>query len=134
MHAILTAGFLTLSPSSEPRPLSKDVQAVRIYEGSARLLNGEEPDSSLTLLPAGVYFTNRGYDTLNIATQQLQANLHAMEGKVRDYEAAALTPCPEVESPPLKGWTARDMVLVGAVGVVVGLVGGVVLVGLARAQ
>lgn len=132
LRATLTAGLLTLSATPEARPLPPELQAVRILEGSARLLVSDVPESHLTLLPRGVYFTDRGYDALNIATQQLQANLKAMEGRVRDYERNALAPCPVVEVEPIgPRWTLGEVVLVGLAGVLVGA-GAVVVLQSAR--
>lgn len=132
LRAALTASLLTISATPEARPLPPELQAVRILEGSARLLVTDTPDSHLTLLPRGVYFTDRGYDALNIATQQLQANLKAMEGRVHDYERTALVPCSVIESEPIgPRWTLGEVVLVAVAGVLVGA-GAVVVLQSAR--
>ena len=138
LQVALAIGLLTSTSSLEPRLLPNGATSARIQEGTARLIDDitGKPDTELTLLPEGVYFTREGYDRLVSVTSQLQEDLSAIRLKLAGYETAAITPCPPPpEAPPLvKGWATRDLVLVGAVGVVVGLVGGVVLVGLARAQ
>lgn len=135
LRATLTAGLLTLSASPEPRHLPPGLQAVRILEGTARLAleDGQVPDSHLTLLPEGVFFTSVGYETLDIATRQLQANLQSMEGRVRDYEKTALVPCPVLTETPQVGprWTLGEVLLVGVAGVLVGA-GAVVVLQSAR--
>lgn len=134
LRATLTAGLLTLSATPEPRHMPPGLQAVRILEGSARLTleDGTAPDSHLTLLPEGVYFTSVGYEALDSATRQLQANLKAMEVRVRDYERNALVPCPVVEVEPIgPRWTLGGVVLVAFAGVLVGA-GAVVVLQSAR--
>jgi hypothetical protein len=124
LRTALTAGLLTLSATPEPRHLPPGLQAVRILEGSARLSleDGKAPDPYLTLLPEGVFFATAGYEALDIATRQLQANLQAMELRVRDYERAALVPCPVLTEVPQVGprWTLGEVLLVGVAGVLVG--------------
>lgn len=137
LQVALAIGLLTTTPSSEPRLLSADATSVRIHEATARVIDDAtgQPEAGLTLLPEGVYFTREGYDRLVSVTTRLQEDLGAIRVKLKDYEAASLAPPAVAVVPPrLSSWTTRDMVLVGAVGVVVGIVGGVVLVGLARAQ
>lgn len=134
LRTALTVGLLTLSSSPEPHPLPPDVNAARVLSGTALLVTKDAPEGRLTLLPEGVYFNADGYQRLSIATQSLQASLRAMEARVKEYEAQALTPCPLVEPPTLKGWSARDVLLAGAVGVVVGVAGAVVLHGLVQAR
>lgn len=131
LRVALSVGLLTLTAASEPRLLSTDATSVRIQEATARLIDDGTgvPDSHLTLLPEGVCFTREGYDRLVSVTTTLQEDLGKIRQRVRDYEAATLTPLPVVV-PTAPGWSTKDVLLVGAVGVVVGVVGSVVLVGL----
>lgn len=130
LRAALTVGLLTLASSPEAHPLPADTRAARVLSGTALLVVADAPSGRLTLLPEGVFFTTDGYAALDIATKQLQANLRAVEARVKDYESAALVPSPTAEAPRLaSGWDTRTVLLVGVVGVFVGVVGGVVLHG-----
>lgn len=132
LRAALTVGLLALASQPEAKPLPPEVKAARVLSGTALLVTKDATEGRLTLLPEGVYFTSDGYTTLNNAAEQLQANLRAVEARVKEYEVKALTPCPEVETPRLSAsWDTRTVLLVGVVGVVVGVVGGVVLHGMA---
>lgn len=131
IRTALMAGMLALSSPPKPQPLPSEVKAARVLEGAALLVTADAPDGRLTLLPEGVYFTSAGYEALDIATRQLQANIQALEVRVRDYEAQAITPCPEV--PVLqKGWSGSQVLVAVLAGVVLGA-GGVILLQSTRA-
>lgn len=139
LQVALVIGLLTSTSSSDPRLLGTEATSVRIQEATARLIDDStgEADTELTLLPEGVYFTREGYDRLVSVTTRLQEDLGSIRVKLKDYEAASLAPTP----PPLtvtpiaiSAWTTREVLYAGAIGVVVGVVGGVVLVSLVRAQ
>jgi len=133
LRAALTVGLLSLSSSPEARHLPPGLQAARILDGSARLeVVPGKPDAHLTLLEPGVYFTADGYAAVEVATLQLQANLKAVEARVRDYERQALMPCPTVEpAPSIGGWSTRHLLIAGVVGLAAGALGAVVLHGMA---
>jgi hypothetical protein len=120
LRTALTLGLLTLATSPEAHPLPADVKAARILGGTALLVLPDSPTGRLTLLPEGVYFTSSGYEALDVATKQLQANIRAMEGRVRGYELAALTPCPE-EAPAIRReWSTSDLLVAVLAGMVIG--------------
>lgn len=131
LRTALTLGLLTFATTPEAHPLPAEVRAARIMEGTALLVLHDAPRGRLTLLPEGVYFTASGYEALDVATKQLQANLRAVEARVKEYEVAAVTPCPE-EAPAIrKGWSTSDLLVAVLGGLVVGA-GGVLVLQAAR--
>lgn len=133
LRAALTVGLLAIASTPEAHPLPSDVKAARVLSGTALLVTADAPEGRLTLLPEGVFFASAGYEALDVATKQLQANLRAVEARVRDYEAQAITPCPVEEAPALRGtWSTSDVLVAVLAGVVVGA-GGVLVLQSARA-
>lgn len=121
LRVALTVGLLSIASSPEAHPLPSDVKAARVLSGTALLVTADAPEGRLTLLPEGVYFAASGYEALDVATKQLQANLRAVEARVKDYEVAAVTPCPEVEPARLGAhWRTSDVLVAVLAGVVVG--------------
>lgn len=133
LRTALTVGLLTFASAPEAHPLPPNTQAARVLSGTALLVASDAPEGRLTLLPEGVFFTSAGYEVLDVATKQLQANLRAVEARVRDYEVAAVTPCPVEEAPSLRGgWSTSDILVAVLAGVVVGA-GGVLILHATRA-
>lgn len=133
LRAVFTVGLLAIASSPEAHPLPADVKAARVLSGTALLVTADAPEGRLTLLPEGVFFAQAGYEALDVATKQLQANLRAVEARVRDYEAQAITPCPVEEAPSLRsGWSTSDIILGGFVVFVAGAFGGCRLAGRCR--
>jgi hypothetical protein len=131
LRTALTLGLLTFATTPEAHPLPADVKAARVLGGTALLVTADAPQGRLTLLPEGVYFAASGYEALDVATKQLQASLRAMEARVRGYELAAITPCPE-EAPAIrKGWSTSDLLVAVLAGVVIGA-GGIAVIQAAR--
>lgn len=135
MMRALAVGLLLSSAPAEPHVLPVTATSVRVLEASARVIpdGSDTPDTHLTLLPEGVYFTREGYDRLVGVTTRLQEDLGSIRQRVREYEAVTLAP-PPMTAPQLHEWSTSDVLLVGAICVVIGVVGGVVLVGMARSQ
>lgn len=130
MHAAMFAALMAASAAlSEPLPLPPGVTAAWVVEGTARLrLEGAAaPDSHLTLLPEGAYFTAEGYKALTDTTLSLQRDLASVRATLKAYEAEALTPCPPAPALRQGGWSGRAVALALFAGFAVGIGGAVVL-------
>ena len=126
LRAVLVAGLLPLAVAqAEPQPFPPGLQAAWVLEGSARLrIDGRtEPDSHLTALSGGVYFTAIGYEALSKTTADLQVQLKALEARVRDYDAQPVALAPRVVVAE-SGWSNNVVLGAFLVGLTVGLVGG----------
>lgn len=125
MRVAIAVGLLASSALAEPRLLPPDATSVLVMEGSARLISDVtgKPDSHLTLLPEGVFYTREGHDRLTGVTVKLQEDLASIRTRLADYDAQQTAPLPRVAAAE-SGWSTN--VLLGAflLGLGAGLVGG----------
>jgi len=125
----IAVGLIASSALAEPRLLPPSATSVLIYEGSARLIDDAtgKPDSHLTLLSEGVFYTREGHDRLTSVTVQLQEDLNSIRTRLADYDARQVAPLPRVASAE-SGWSNNVVLGAFLVGLTVGLVGGTLVV------
>lgn len=104
-----------------PEAFPAKIGAVEVLEGTGRLiLDGRaESPPQLFLLPKGVFFTSDGYKRLELATTQLQDDVHALRLKLNECRPQPCT-CPPVPITVQTGWSTKTLLVVLVAGLAVG--------------
>lgn len=128
-HVAIAVGLIASSALAEPRLLPPDATSVLVVDGSARLIDEGTglPETHLTLLPEGVFYTREGHDRLTGVTVKLQEDLNSIRARLAAYDAQVMVPLPQV-SVTEAGWSTNVILGAFLVGLTVGLVGGTLVV------